>query len=247
MNLKVFFCRRRASSAVLALAALAALAVVAGFFATGTQSAIASASVPPPAMDVAQGTSTLDTAVLAGGCFWGVQAVFQHVAGVKSAVSGYAGGTAETADYMSVENRKTNHAEAVRVEFDPSVISYGQLLQIYFAAAHDPTQLNRQGPDLGRHYRSTVFPRNGEQARVAAAYVTQLTKANTFGKALATTIEADRVFYPAESYHQDYVRLHPENPYVVVHELPKIEILKQFFPKYYRVSPVLVGSKSGSI
>jgi peptide-methionine (S)-S-oxide reductase len=196
------------------------------------------AVAPPPTVDVAAGGGT-QTAVFAGGCFWGVQGVFQHVNGVKSVIAGYAGGTADTADYDSVESGKTAHAESVRVVFDATKISYGQLLQIYFSVAHDPTQLNRQGPDHGTHYRSTVFPSNAEQARVASAYIEQLTRANAFGKALATTVEPGKSFFPAETYHQDYMILNPANPYVVIHELPKIENLKRLFPQVYQAAPVL--------
>jgi peptide-methionine (S)-S-oxide reductase len=200
--------------------------------------------IPPVAIEATPAKkSGLETVILAGGCFWGVQAVFQHVSGVSSAVSGYAGGTAETADYQKVESGRTGHAEAVRVTFDPKKISYGQLLQIYFSVAHDPTQINRQGPDHGPQYRSAIFPTNEEQSRVASGYVEQLNRSNAFGKALATRVEPDRVFYPAEAYHQDYVTLHPTNPYVVIHELPKIEALKRNFPQSYQAKPALVKPK----
>jgi peptide-methionine (S)-S-oxide reductase len=207
----------------------------------------ASQPVPPPTVDVVSARNAgFETAVFAGGCFWGVQSVFQHVSGVSSAVSGYAGGTAETADYEKVESGKTDHAEAVRVVYDPTKISYGQLLQIYFAVAHDPTQINRQGPDYGPQYRSVIFASDAEQTRVASAYVEQLNRSNTFGKALATKVETGRLFYPAEAYHQDYVTLNPTNPYVRVHELPKIESLKRVFPQRYQASPVLVQPKKAA-
>lgn len=238
MNMKSFFEPLLGTRATLALLALALGAV---FALLPTARAGASTAVPPPAIDVAATEGGgLQTAVFAGGCFWGVQGVFQHVAGVKSVVSGYAGGSADTANYDSVESGKTAHAESVRIVFDPSKISYGQLLQIYFSAAHDPTQLNRQGPDRGPHYRSTVFAANAEQSRVASAYIEQLTRSNAFGKALATTVEAGKTFYPAESYHQDYMVLNPGNPYVVIHELPKIDHLKRLFPQVYQAVPVLV-------
>jgi peptide-methionine (S)-S-oxide reductase len=195
--------------------------------------------VPPPAFDLAPGASRSETVVFAGGCFWGVQGVFQHVAGVQSAVSGYAGGSEETASYERVGTGGTGHAEAVRIVFDPQVISYGQLLQIYFSVAHDPTQLNRQGPDFGPQYRSTVFASDEEQARIASAYIGQLTKADTFGKALVTTVETGRSFYPAEAGHQDYMLRNPRNPYIVVHDLPKLEQLKRLFPQVYRAEPAL--------
>ncbi|MGJ7497269.1 peptide-methionine (S)-S-oxide reductase MsrA [Variovorax sp. RT4R15] len=203
--------------------------------------------VPPTAIDVTSAKNAgLETVVLAGGCFWGVQAVFQHVLGVSSAVSGYAGGTAETADYQKVESGKTGHAEAVRVTYDPKKINYGQLLQIYFSVAHDPTQINRQGPDYGPQYRSVIFATNAEQSRVASGYVEQLNRSNTFGKALATKVESGRVFYPAEAYHQDYVTLNPANPYVLIHELPKIENLKRKFPQLYQANPALVQPKKAA-
>ena len=196
-------------------------------------------SLPPPELDLAPGAGRSETAVFAGGCFWGVQGVFQHVVGVQSAVSGYAGGSQETASYESVGTGRTGHAEAVRIVFDPATISYGELLQIYFSVAHDPTQLNRQGPDHGPQYRSTVFATNDEQARVASAYIEQLTKANTFGKALATTVETGRGFYPAETYHQDYMTRNPGSPYILVHDRPKLDQLKLQFPQRYRDKPVL--------
>jgi peptide-methionine (S)-S-oxide reductase len=183
----------------------------------------------------------LQTAVFAGGCFWGVQGVFQHVAGVKSAVSGYAGGSAGTATYAQVGRGWTGHAESVRVVYDPKTISYGRLLQIYFSVAHDPTELNRQGPDTGTQYRSTIFPTDPEQARIARSYIEQLDHANAFGKKLATTVEPLKAFYPAEAYHQDFLTLNPRYPYIVVNDLPKIENLKRLFSTVYQEKPVLVG------
>jgi peptide-methionine (S)-S-oxide reductase len=199
--------------------------------------------VPAPTADLAAPAgSASQTAVLAGGCFWGVQGVFQHVAGVKSAVSGYAGGSAQTATYGQVGSGRTGHAESVRVEYDPKAISYGRLLQIYFSVAHDPTELNRQGPDTGTQYRSTIFPIDAEQARVARSYIEQLNRANTFGKPLATTVEPLKAFYPAEAYHQDFLTLNPRYPYIVINDLPKIDNLKRLFPAVYQATPVLVGS-----
>ncbi len=198
--------------------------------------------VPPPAADETPGGASSEVAVLAGGCFWGVQGVFQHVDGVTRAVSGYAGGEQKTADYESVSTGRTGHAESVRVTFDPRKISYGRLLQIFFSVAHDPTQLNRQGPDRGTQYRSAVFPADAEQARVAKAYIAQLTQARVFSGPVVTTIEPDRPFYPAEAYHQDYLTLNPNNPYIMMHDLPKIEYLKQAFPLLYRATPTLVAT-----
>jgi peptide-methionine (S)-S-oxide reductase len=197
--------------------------------------------IPPPAVDeTVAADATSEVAVLAGGCFWGVQGVFQHTEGVTSAVSGYAGGEANTAKYEMVGTGRSGHAEAVRVTFDPRKITYGRILQIYFSVAHDPTQLNRQGPDVGPQYRSAIFPRDANQARIAKAYVDQLDQAKTFGKKLATTIESDRMFFPAEDYHQDYLTRNPRNPYIVINDLPKIESLKRLFPQLYRDKPALV-------
>jgi peptide-methionine (S)-S-oxide reductase len=164
------------------------------------------------------------------------------VAGVKSAVSGYAGGSAATATYEQTGTGRTGHAESVRILYDPKRISYGQLLQIYFSVAHDPTELNRQGPDTGTQYRSTIFPADAEQARVARSYIEQINRANTFGKPLATTVEPLKAFYPAEAYHQDFLTLNPRHPYIAVNDLPKIENLKRLFPAAFQAMPVLVGA-----
>jgi peptide-methionine (S)-S-oxide reductase len=199
--------------------------------------------VPAPTTDLtAAAAPAFQTAVIAGGCFWGVQGVFQHMAGVKSAVSGYAGGSAQTATYEQVGTGRTGHAESVRIVYDPKTISYGRLLQIYFSVVHDPTELNRQGPDTGTQYRSTIFPMDEEQERVARSYIEQLNRANTFGKSLATTVEPLKAFYPAEAYHQDFLTLNPRHPYIVVNDLPKVGNLKRLFPDVYRATPVLVGS-----
>lgn len=197
--------------------------------------------VPAPAVDEGAGSATNATVVLAGGCFWGVQGVFQHVEGVTSAVSGYAGGAKETAEYEKVGTGRTGHAEAVRITYDPRKISLGRLLQVYFSVAHDPTELNRQGPDVGPQYRSTIFPTNEEQARVAKAYIAQLDGTRTFSSKIATTIEPGRIFYPAEGYHQDYMTLHPKQLYIVVHDLPKVANLKRLFPAVWRDEPMLVA------
>ena len=226
--------------------ALTIAAVAASFIALSVHGETA-VVVPAPALDVSQaGRAATETAVFAGGCFWGVQGVFQHVAGVTSAVSGYAGGSADTATYEKTGSGTTGHAESVRVVYDPKKISYGRLLQIYFSVAHNPTELNRQGPDRGTQYRSTIFPVNAEQAKVAGGYVDQLNRANTFGKKLATTIEPDKRFYPAEAYHQDYLTLNPQQPYIVINDLPKIDNLKRLFPSVYQATPVLVGAAKAS-
>jgi peptide-methionine (S)-S-oxide reductase len=205
--------------------------------------------IPAPAADerAASGVqATSETAVLAGGCFWGVQGVFEHVSGVSSAVSGYAGGEKSTAHYEMVGSGGTGHAESVRITFDPRKISYGRILQVYFSVAHDPTQLNRQGPDVGTQYRSAIFPLTAEQARVAKAYIAQLNQARVYDAAIVTKIEPNREFYAAEDYHQDYMTLHPTQPYIVYNDLPKIDDLKRLFPDAYRVDPVLVAAARSS-
>jgi len=198
-------------------------------------------AIPPPAAEApAQGTG-LETAVLAGGCFWGIQAVYQHVSGVKNAVSGYAGGAQKDAYYQTVSSGRTTHAEAVQITFDPKQISYGKILQIYFSVAHDPTQLNRQGPDRGTQYRSAIFPMNEKQAEVAKAYIAQLDQAKMFHSKIVTKIEPGHEFYPAEGYHQDFLVLHPNYPYIVFNDLPKVRNLKRLFPDLYREKPALVS------
>jgi peptide-methionine (S)-S-oxide reductase len=200
--------------------------------------------IPAPAVDDPAGQASSATIVLAGGCFWGVQGVFQHVDGVTSAVSGYAGGEQATAQYEKVGSGRTGHAESVRVVYDPRKVSLGRLLQIYFSVAHDPTELNRQGPDVGTQYRSTIFPASEAQAKVAKAYIDQLDQAKVFGAKIVTTIEPGRPFYPAEGYHQDYLVLHPNQPYIVFNDLPKVENLKKLFADSWRDQPALV-SKTG--
>ncbi|HEY6256546.1 MAG TPA: peptide-methionine (S)-S-oxide reductase MsrA [Xanthobacteraceae bacterium] len=204
-------------------------------------------TIPPPALDepLVPGGET-EAAVLAGGCFWGVQGVFQHVKGVISAVSGYAGGDKATAHYGIVGTGATGHAESVRIVFDPRQISYGRILQIYFSVAHDPTQLNRQGPDSGTQYRSAIFTQGTEQAKVAKAYIAQLNQARVFDAAIVTKISQLNGFYPAEDYHQNYLTLHPDSPYIEFNDLPKIESLRQIFPDRYRADPVLVATSAPS-
>ena len=176
-------------------------------------------------------------AVLAGGCFWGIQAVFQHVKGVKRATSGYSGGTASTAEYELVGTGRTGHAESVRITYDPSQISYGQLLKIFFSVAHDPTELNRQGPDDGPQYRSAIFYNGDEQHRIAAAYVAQLQQTKVFRRKIVTEIAPLKGFYEAEGYHQDYATRHPNDPYIVINDAPKVAHLKQVFPNVYVAGP----------
>jgi peptide-methionine (S)-S-oxide reductase len=190
--------------------------------------------VPDPAFDTPLSTSAgTETMVVAGGCFWGVQAVFQHVKGVVRATSGYAGGTAKTAQYEIVSSGRTGHAESVKVTYDPSRISYGQLLKIFFSVAHDPTQLNEQGPDVGTQYRSVVFAGDDTQRRIAKAYIDQLEAAKVFGRRIATDVASSQTFYEAEAYHQDYFTNHPLDPYIMVNDRPKVEALRRQFPELY--------------
>lgn len=197
--------------------------------------------LPAPAVDIVAGQASSAVTVLAGGCFWGVQAVFQHLTGVSNAVSGYAGGAKSTATYEQTNDGTTGHAESVQITYDPRQVSYGQLLHVFFSVAHDPTQLNRQGPDTGTQYRSTIFPASAEQAAVAKAYIAQLNRTLAFKKSIVTTIEMNRAFYPAEKYHQDFLVRNPRHPYIVYNDLPKIENLKRLFPALYRSTPVLVS------
>lgn len=196
--------------------------------------------IPAPAEDLAL-PGAKATAVFAGGCFWGVQGVFQHLEGVKSAVSGYAGGDASTARYELIGTGRTGHAEAVEIVYDPSVVSYGQLLHVYFSVAHNPTQLNYQGPDRGPQYRSAIFFETPEQKAVATAYIEQLDEAGVYRDPIVTTLEPLEGFYAAEDYHQDFMTVNPNHPYIVYHDLPKIESLKALFPDMYRDDPVLVS------
>jgi peptide-methionine (S)-S-oxide reductase len=201
--------------------------------------------IPPPAVDAsAAATGSVQTAVLAGGCFWGVQAVYQHTKGVTKALSGYAGGQKDTAHYEMVGTGRTGHAESVSITYDPQQISYGKILQIYFSVAHNPTELNRQGPDFGTQYRSAIFYADEEQKRIASAYIAQLQQAHVFGSSIVTKLEPLAGFYAAEDYHQDFLVLHPSYPYIVFNDLPKLDNLKQLFPDYYRESPVTVMASS---
>ena len=219
---------------------LAIVTSVSALRATAQEKAVV---IPPPARDVVPDQQSSDVAVLAGGCFWGVQGVYQHVKGVTSAVSGYAGGQRDTAQYEIVGRGGSGHAESVQITFDPRQISYGRVLQIFFSVVHDPTQLNRQGPDVGPQYRSAIFPATVEQEKTAREYIAQLSQARAFKAPVVTTIEPDRPFFPAEAYHQDYLTRNPRNPYIVFNDLPKIENLKRVFPDIYQATPVLVGSR----
>ncbi|MBV8576185.1 MAG: peptide-methionine (S)-S-oxide reductase MsrA [Acetobacteraceae bacterium] len=224
----------------LCAAAIGAVALLA-FAATPSRAVEDAVAIPPPAVD-APAADGLQTAVLAGGCFWGVQGVYQHTAGVVNAVSGYAGGTKATADYPTVSSGSTDHAESVSVRFDPKKISYGKILQIFFSVVHDPTQLNRQGPDTGTQYRSAIFTTSDEQKKVAEAYIAQLDAAKVFRKPIVTKVGALQGFYPAEDYHQDYLTLHPNQPYIAFNDIPKVENLKKLFAANYLEKPTLVSS-----
>ena len=201
----------------------------------------AARALPPAAVDAAADSSGLQTAVFAGGCFWGVQGVFEHVKGVTRAVSGYAGGHVANPDYEQVSSGDTGHAESVRVTFDPAQVSYGTLLRIFFSVALDPTQKDRQGPDTGTQYRSELFVSGPEQERVAKAYVAQLEAAHVFSRPIATRIDPAGPFYPAEAYHQDYLDLHPDQPYIAINDIPKVQALQALFPDRWQPTPVKVG------
>ena len=226
--------RLPAYAAAIGLLAISALSAVPSFAA---EDAVV---IPPPAMDV-QHASGIQTAVLAGGCFWGVQGVFQHTKGVVSAVSGYAGGNKTTADYHMVSTGTTGHAESVEIKFDPNKISYGKILQIFFSVVHDPTQLNRQGPDTGTQYRSAIFTTSDDQKKVADAYIAQLNTAGVYRKPIVTKVGPLQGFYAAEAYHQDYLTLHPTQPYIAYNDIPKVENLKRLFAENYSEKPTLVS------
>ncbi len=212
---------QKASAAALAVMAMACTTTMAG-------------ALPDPALDMPKASAPGQaTAVFAGGCFWGVDAVFKHVKGVASATSGYSGGSASTASYMMVGSGMTGHAESVEVKYDPSKVTYGQLLRVFFSVAHDPTQLNRQGPDWGTQYRSAIFFATPEQERVAKAYIAQLDAAKAFPKPIVTEVAPLKAFYPAEDYHQNYLALHPDQPYIVYNDLPKLAALKSELPDLY--------------
>jgi len=217
-------------NALLATAVIGALAAC--NFAGARSKPIA---LPDPKLDAPKAAAKADAvAVFAGGCFWGVEAVFEHVKGVRDAVSGYAGGKSGSAQYETVSSGGTGHAESVKVTYDPAKVSYGELLKVYFSVAHDPTQLNRQSPDVGPQYRSEIFTTSAEQARIAKAYIAQLTAAKVFAAPIVTRVEPLPAFYPAEAHHQDYLRRHPDEPYIVFNDAPKLVNLKQMFPALYK-------------
>jgi peptide-methionine (S)-S-oxide reductase len=218
----------------LAVRTTAALAVILPLAFIARSDASQPAALPAPAYAGAAASVGEETAVLAGGCFWGIEAVFEHVKGVVDVVSGYAGGSKPDARYERVSSGRTGHAEAVRITFDPSQVSYGDLLRVFFSVAHDPTQLNRQGPDVGPQYRSVVFFANDDQAKVARAYIAQLEREEVFDRPIVTEAAALDEFFEAEAYHQDYMAHHPNQPYVVIHDRPKVERLRAQFPELYR-------------
>jgi len=226
----------------LGLVLVAGLALRLGGGVVAAESAV---KIPAPAFDAGTSGVAQETAVFAGGCFWGIQAVFQHTKGVLGAVSGYAGGDQASADYERVSSGRTGHAESVQVTYDPKQISYGKLLQIYFSVAHDPTQLNRQFPDTGTQYRSALFFKNANQKQVAERYIAQLDAAHVYKDKIVTQLGPLTAFYPAEAYHQDYATLHPDSAYIATYDLPKIANLKITFPELYRDAPVLVAQAGG--
>jgi peptide-methionine (S)-S-oxide reductase len=214
----------------------AAVAAIAALTLPGmSQSVEAAVTIPPPTTNVAV-TDGNQVAVFAGGCFWGMEAVFQHVNGVRSVTSGYGGGAAETATYEQVGTGRTGHAEAVRIVYDPGEVTYGQLLRIYFSVAHDPTQVNRQGPDVGSDYRSAIFPQNAAQRSVASRYISLLNESGRFSRPIATQIESGR-FYRAEDYHQNFLSLNPRHPYILAHDVEKVEDLRVTFPRVFTSTP----------
>ncbi|MGP0089975.1 MAG: peptide-methionine (S)-S-oxide reductase MsrA [Xanthobacteraceae bacterium] len=208
-----------------------------GSVAAGEQATL----IPAPALDAPAGDG-LQKAVLAGGCFWGIQAVYQHAKGVRQVISGYSGGDKAAPTYEEVSSGTTGHAEAVQITFDPREISYGKILQIYFSVAHDPTQLNRQGPDVGTQYRSAIFYADAAQERVADAYIAQLDGAKAFKRSIVTKVAPLTQFFPAEAYHQDYALNHPNQPYIVFNDLPKVDNFKRLFTDIYREAPVTVAA-----
>ena len=229
------FNRLSLGAAVLGALAIAAFAVAPSLAA---EDAVV---IPPPAVD-AKPSDAIQTVVVSGGCFWGVQGVFQHTAGVVNAVSGYAGGSKNTADYNVVSTGTTGHAESVQIKYDPKKISYGKILQIFFSVVHDPTQLNRQGPDSGTQYRSAIWTTTDEQKKVTDAYIAQLNAAKVYPKPIVTKVGPLEAFYAAEGYHQDYLTLHPSQPYIAFNDIPKVENLKKLFAENYTEKPTLVGA-----
>jgi peptide-methionine (S)-S-oxide reductase len=228
---------RTAWARIFGLCAVFAIAVLT--WQRWAHSAERAVQIPPPTADEHATAAHSETAVVAGGCFWGVQGVFEHLRGVRVAVAGYSGGSAATAQYETVSRGDTGHAESVRVTFDPAQVSYGRLLQVYFSVVENPTELNYQGPDYGSQYRSAIFPLDAAQRTMAQAYIAQLDRAHAFPAPIVTRIETFKAFYPAEGYHQDFLVRNPDNPYIVYNDLPKVAALRRLFPGLYRDDPVL--------
>ena len=224
--------------------ALLALVAVGTFWNIPARTGEPAVALPAPAIDNPRAAGPLQTAVIAGGCFWGVQGVFQHTKGVKQALSGYSGGEKSPADYEKVGTGRTGHAESVQIVFDPKEISYGDILRIYFSVAHGPTELDRQGPDVGTQYRSAIFYSDASQQRIARAYISQLEKVRAFARPIVTRVDPLKGFYPAEAYHQDFLAHNPTYPYIVINDLPKIANLKRLFSDRYREKPVLTAAAS---
>jgi peptide-methionine (S)-S-oxide reductase len=226
------------------ISSLATAACLLGVMACNS-SAQAAAALPNPTVDEVKGAAKgPETLVLSGGCFWGIQAVFEHTRGVTQAVAGYSGGTAKTADYETVSTGTTGHAESVKVTYDPSQVTYGQLLKVFFTVALDPTEVNRQGPDEGPQYRSVLFYANADQQKIASAYIAQLNAAKVFSKPIATQIVPLKAFYPAEAYHQDYAQIHPDNMYIYINDAPKVAALSRELPDMYVKTPVKVNQQA---
>nr|WP_245641596.1 peptide-methionine (S)-S-oxide reductase MsrA [Paraburkholderia bannensis] len=231
------------------IARFGALAIVVAAVALWQRSAHSderAVAVPAPLQDEPAGGVHSETAVLSGGCFWGVQGVFEHLRGVTQVASGYTGGAADTAQYERVSDGDTGHAESVRITFDPTVISYGKILQVFFSVAHNPTELDYQGPDHGTQYRSAIFPMNAQQRTVAQAYIAQLQGGHVFSSPIVTRVETFKGFYPAEAYHQNFLALHPDYPYIAINDMPKVEALKSLYPSLYRPRPVLYQAMAGT-
>jgi peptide-methionine (S)-S-oxide reductase len=220
------------------------LMLLAGTLACTARAAGNGVAVPGPVVNAVKASAPGQaTAVVAGGCFWGVQAVFEHVKGVIKATSGYSGGSAKTAEYETVSTGATGHAESVKIVYDPSQVTYGELLRVFFSVAHDPTELNRQGPDSGKQYRSVIFYGDDEQKKIAEAYIAQLDQAGAFKRKIVTQVVALKAFYPAEAYHQNYATRHPNQPYIAFNDAPKVENLKKSFPELWVEKPDLAAAK----
>jgi peptide-methionine (S)-S-oxide reductase len=229
------------------LALVVALTFAVAFFGRqGLYAAERATVVPAPTFDSPKATGPLQTAVLSGGCFWGTQGVFEHVKGVRQVLAGYSGGQASTASYETVSTGRTGHAESIRVVFDPAEISYGEILRVFFSVAHDPTELNRQGPDEGTQYRSSIFYGDATQQKIATDYIAQLEQAHVFSRPVVTRVDSLKGFYPAERYHQDYLYHNPGQPYIAYNDLPKIDNLKKVFPDIYQARPVLTSDRSSA-